>query len=61
MDNSITDTAEYLRGMRDAKQGEPSEIGASDDYCRGYGTQYEAEQQLTAFGLMQDKRMSIFQ
>jgi len=60
LNNKIENTADYLRGMRDAKDGKPAEAGASDDYENGYGTQYEAEQQLTAMGLMQDKKMSIF-
>ena len=60
LEHAIENTSDYLRGMRDARNGELAEVGASDDYVRGYGTQYEAEQQLTAMGLMQDKKMSIF-
>ena len=60
LNHSINNTSEHLRGMRDARNGEPAEIGASDDYMNGYAIQYEAEQQLTAMGLMQDKKMSIF-
>ena len=58
--NKIDSTSDFLRGQRDAKDGKPSEVGASDDYNRGYDCQYTAEQQLTAMGLMQDKKMSIF-
>ena len=58
--NGIENTGEYLRGMRDAKAGNHSEVGASDDYNEGYGTQYAAEQSLTEMGLMQDRAMSIF-
>ena len=60
LNHKIENTADYLRGMRDSKDGKPAEVGASDDYENGYGAQYESEQQLTAMGLMQDKRMSIF-
>ena len=60
LNHSINNTSEYLRGMRDARDGELAEVGASDDYNRGYDCQYTAEQQLTAMGLMQDKKMSIF-
>ena len=58
--NGIESTSEYLRGMRDAKAGRAADIGASDDYNHGYGTQYEAEQALTEMGLMQDRAMSLF-
>lgn len=53
------DTEEFLRGQRDCKEGKMSALGASSDYCRGYSAQYEAEQMMTAMGLMQDKRMGI--
>jgi hypothetical protein len=58
--NLNVNTDEYLRGMRAAKDGKPAEVGASDDYNDGYGTQYEAEQSLTEMGLMQDRLMGIF-
>ena len=56
----ISSPGDHLRGVRDAKDGKPSEIGASDRYMRGFSSQYEAEQRLTAMGLTQDKEMSIF-
>ena len=60
LEHGIENCSDYMRGMRAAKRGYPAECGATDDYYRGYGCQYEAEAQLTAMGLEQDKKMSIF-
>jgi hypothetical protein len=36
--------ADFLRGQRDCKKGIPAPVNASEDYMRGYGAQYTAEQ-----------------
>jgi hypothetical protein len=61
LNDRIDDTNEYLRGMRAARDGQPCECGCSDDFERGYNTQYTHEKQMTAIGLKQEKKMSIFQ
>ena len=35
---------DFLRGMKDCKKGIPSKSNQSEDYYRGYATQYQTEQ-----------------
>ena len=42
-------TDDFLRGQKDCKAGKPHKSG-SDDYNRGYATQYELEQYLSGEG-----------
>lgn len=42
---------EFMRGQRDCKDGKPHKPGQTEAYDRGYGAQYEAEQQLTEMGI----------
>jgi len=51
-------TDEYLKGMRDCKNGKPARLGMSDDYYDGYSCQYEAEQALTELGLRNEPKRS---
>ena len=44
---------DYLKGMRDCKDGNDAKPGMSQDYYDGFGCQYEAEQSLTEMGLRQ--------
>ena len=39
---------DYLRGMKDCQDGLDHKGGQSQDYDRGYNTQYQKEQNLTA-------------
>ena len=56
--NGIENTSEYLRGMRDAKAGKPSEVGASDDYQDAYNLHSSSVEMLANMGLAD--RVSIF-
>ena len=47
---------EYLKGMRDCKDGKPHQPGMSQDYNEGYSCQYSAEQSLTAMGLRNEPK-----
>ena len=60
LNNGEVNPSDEIRGKRDAKDGKPAESGASDSYNRGYGSEYEAQEVLTYFGLMHDNKMSIF-
>ena len=60
INNGAINPSDYLRGMRDAKDGKQAESGASDDYDKGYACQYETQERLTALGIMHDNKMSIF-
>lgn len=37
---------EFLKGQRDCKEGIPSPQDASEEYLRGYSTQYQHEQNM---------------
>lgn len=39
---------DFIDGQRDCKEGVPHQAGKSEEYTRGYGVQYEFEQQKTA-------------
>ena len=49
------DTDRFLQGQRDCKEGKPHEAGKPEDYNRGYGSQYEAEQLATEMGLRNER------
>ena len=59
LNHKIENTADYLRGMRDAKDGKPAEVGASDSYMNAYNFQVQSVQQLADMGL--SNQASIFQ
>ena len=40
----IENESEYLRGMKDCKEGKAHQAGQHKDYDRGYAIQYEFEQ-----------------
>ena len=43
---TIKNTNDFLKGQRDCKEGNPPERKPSEDYLRGYATQYQHEQNL---------------
>ncbi len=46
---------DFLRGMQDCQSGRPATVGASDEYNRGYGTQYESEALISEMSLNQEQ------
>ncbi len=44
--SKIKKTEDFLAGQRDCKEGEVHKIGMSEDYDRGYGAQYQHEQNM---------------
>ena len=56
MTKPIADTDQYLNGMADCKAGKPHKKGQHLDYDRGYGAQFQLEQNLTELGLRRVKR-----
>ena len=51
MSKLINDTNDYLLGMADCKAGRKHQKGRSVDYDRGYGAQFQHEQNLTELSL----------
>ena len=47
----IKNPDDFLDGMRDCDKGIPHKAGLSYEYNRGYGCQYEHEQNMAALGL----------
>ena len=44
MDNFADD---FLQGQKDCQKGEPAKLDGSEAYQRGYGTQYQHEQNMS--------------
>jgi len=38
--------SDFLRGQQDCKEGAPPRVNATEDYLRGYGNQYQHEQNM---------------
>ncbi len=49
------DINDYLRGMEDCKAGRSANTQDSEDYNRGYATQYQHEQNLTESSLQVER------
>ena len=45
---------DYLDGMLDCQEGKPHQKGRSVDYDRGYGAQFQHEQNMTELGLRRE-------
>ncbi len=48
-------TSDFLQGQSDCDEGKPAKLNASDDYNRGYGAQYQHEQNMTEAGLKYER------
>jgi len=48
MSEEIKDAGDFIRGQRDCKEGKPHKSGQGSDYDRGYSSQYEFEEVLSA-------------
>lgn len=45
--NEVFNADDFLKGQKDCKEGIPHKAGKSEDYNRGYGAQYQHEQNVT--------------
>lgn len=55
MNAPINNPQDFLQGQKDCIAGIPHEAGKSKDYDRGYNTQYQHEQNLTALSMRRSR------
>ena len=61
LNHEIGNTSEHLRGMRDAREGKPAEVAASDDYMNGYNEVSDDNRFIEALNIQPARIVSLFQ